>query len=159
MDINAGGIPTLFDLIQATSDHLDTLVPLFDAYRQFYEQTSDVIGARTYLSERLKNQEATVFLALDPGGVGLGFTLLYPSFSSVSMRRIWVLNDLFVTPDARKQGVGEALLNRARQHAAETDARSLMLQTAIDNIPAQSLYEKLGWVRDEDFYVYTLRVE
>ena len=89
---------------------------------------------------------------------GLGFTQLYPAFSSVRMRRSWVLNDLFVAPDARGKGVARALMDRARQFAADNGIASLSLATAIDNHPAQALYESLGWVRDEKFYHYDLVV-
>lgn len=144
-----------FDVVRATFDHLELLVPLFDGYRQFYQKPSDLEGARQFLHDRLANNESVIFLALR-NDTGLGFTQLYPSFSSVSMKRLWVLNDLFVSSQVRKQGVAQALMERARQHAVETGAKGLMLQTAVDNFPAQRLYESLGWVRDNDFYVYDL---
>jgi GNAT superfamily N-acetyltransferase len=144
-------------ITRAALDHLDILTPLFDGYRQFYQQPSDLAGARQFLSERLSKNESVIFLALD-GDTGLGFTQLYPSFSSVSMKRLWILNDLFVAPEARKRGVGEALMERARQFAIETGAKGLMLETAIDNYTAQRLYERMGWQRENDSYVYNLRV-
>lgn len=143
-------------VIRADLNHLDVLAPLFDGYRQFYKQPSDVDGARHFLSERLTKNESVIFLALE-GSVGLGFTQLYPSFSSVSMKRQWILNDLFVAPEARKMGVGEALLERARQFAVETQAKGLTLMTAVDNYPAQRLYERMGWQRENNFYTYTIR--
>jgi GNAT superfamily N-acetyltransferase len=143
--------------IRATLDHLAILAPLFDAYRQFYKQPSDLAGARQFLSERLANDESVIFLALGEDA-GLGFTQLYPSFSSTSMKRLWILNDLFVVPEARREGIGEALLERARQFAIETGAKGLMLETATDNLTAQRLYERLGWQRETEFYVYHLRV-
>ena len=146
---------------QATVADVEAIAPLFDAYRQFYHKDSDLDGARAYLRERLAAGESVIFLALlDDGahGTPAGFTQLYPLFSSTAMRRLWLLNDLFVAPDARRDGVGRALLVRAQAHALETHATGLMLQTAVDNFPAQRLYESLGWQRDNDFYVYDLRV-
>ncbi len=142
---------------RATLDHLDLLVPLFDSYRQFYRQPSDPEGARQFLYERLDNDESIVFLALQEQQ-GVGFIQLYPSFSSVSMRRLWVLNDLFVAPAARGLSVGVGLLERARTWAQETGAKGLVLETETTNTMAQRLYEKLGWQRDQSSYHYFLNV-
>ncbi len=147
-----------FTIIQASTAHLDTLVPLFDSYRIFYKQPSDEAAARDYLQARLGNDEAVVYLALDGERRGLGFTLLYPTFSSIGLRRVWILNDLYVRPDARRSGVARALLARARQLGTDTAARALMLSTAVDNIPAQTLYEAQGWQRETHFFTYWLRL-
>lgn len=143
---------------QATTADIEALIPLFEWYRQFYKRASDLDGARAFLTERLERGESVIFLALLDDGTPAGFTQLYPIFSSTAMQRRWLLNDLFVAPEARKAGVGRALLTRAQTHAQESHARGLMLQTAVDNIPAQRLYESLGWERDNDFYVYNLSV-
>lgn len=131
-------------------------MPLFDAYRQFYKRVSDPEAACAYLTERLEHGECVVFLALD-GENAVGFTLLYPGFSSVAMGKLWLLNDLFVTPDARQSGVTEALMTRATEAARQEGAIGLFLRTALDNVPAQALYEKLGWGRDLGFYRYDIR--
>jgi GNAT superfamily N-acetyltransferase len=149
---------TSVQVTRATVDDIETVAPLFDAYRQFYEQPSDLDGARAFLVERLGRGESVIFLALLDDGTPAGFTQLYPIFSSTSMQRAWLLNDLFVAPAARRAGVGRALLERAHAFARETNSKELMLQTAVDNFPAQRLYESLGWQRDNDFYVYTLAV-
>ena len=142
-------------LVRATLDHLDLLVPLYDGYRAFYKAASDNDAARQFLQERIANAESVIFLALE-GDNGLGFTQLYPLFSSVSMRRLWLLNDLFVAPSGRGKGVGGALLEQARAFALEQGAKGLFLQTAADNVTAQRLYAAHGWKRDEQFYVYEL---
>ena len=84
----------------------------------------------------------------------IGFVQLYPLFASVALQSLWLLNDIFVDPSARKQGTGEALMKEAEDFAQETKSRGLFLRTATDNIPAQRLYERCGWVRDEKFYRY-----
>ena len=142
-------------IVRAGEEHLDDLARLFDAYRQFYEQPPDLPGAWTFLNERLANDDSVIFLALRDG-VGVGFTQLYPSFTSVRMGPLWILYDLFVTPGARRQGIGRALLEHARRFGLESGAVRLELSTAIDNEPAQALYESLGWVRDTEFYSYEL---
>ena len=142
-------------IIRADLEHLQILAPLFDAYRVFYEQASDLAGAQEYLQQRLSNLDSVIFLALD-GRRGLGFCQLYPSFTSVRMRRIWILYDLFVIRDARRQGIGRALMERVRKFGQASGAQRLELATARDNWPAQALYESLGYVRDEEFYFYEL---
>ncbi len=148
-------------IIKAAVNHLDLAAPLFDAYRVFYKQPSDLSGAKEYLYHRITREEALVFLAVtekDKQMIGLGFVQLYPSFSSITMKREWILYDLFVSPAARKQGIGRALMDKARQLAIETGAQTLILSTAKDNYPAQHLYESLGYERDEEFYVYELEI-
>ncbi len=143
---------TQVTIVPASLEHIEIVALLFDAYRQFYNQPLNLKEARAFLIERLTGHESVVFLALN-GGIGVGFTQLYPSFSSISMRRLWILNDLFVAPTARKQGVGEALLARARQFAVETNAQGLILETGADN-PARKLYERLGWKRDATLHYF-----
>jgi len=136
---------------------VDDLAPLFDLYRQFYGQASDLAPARAFLSERLRRDESVIFIA-SADDVALGFTQLYPSFSSVSVRRLWILNDLFVSPAARRGGVGRRLLERAREWAVETGAKGLTLTTALTNSAARSLYESCGWRLDDEFAHYQLLV-
>jgi GNAT superfamily N-acetyltransferase len=138
--------------IRAELDDLDTLVPLFDGYRRFYGQKPDPDGARAFLVERFKRDESVIFLPFV--GTAAGFTQLYPSFSSVSMKRLWVLNDLFVDPNVRRAGVGRALLAIAERWATETQAKGLVLSTAVTNVAAQRLYESCGWIRDDEYFHY-----
>ena len=146
------------DLRRATLADLPLLVPLFDAYRQFYGQTSDPPRAERFLRERLATNESVIFLA-EHGARAVGFVQLYPSFWSVAACRSWILNDLFVSPGDRGTGAGKALMSRARDHARETGAGGLSLATQRTNVTAQGLYESLGWKRDEEFYHYELSLE
>ncbi len=134
---------------------LDILAPLFDAYRRFYRKPGDLEGARHFLQSRLERDESVVFLALD-GATAAGFTQLYPSFSSVSMAPIFILNDLFVAPEARRRGAGALLLDAAADHGRRCGAVRLALSTEVDNRTAQALYEKHGWSRDTAFFSYQL---
>jgi GNAT superfamily N-acetyltransferase len=131
------------------------IAPLFDAYRQFYRQPSDMEGARRFLFDRLNNEQAVILLAFDESGV-VGFTQLYPSFSSAAMARIFILNDLFVAPEARGRGAGSALLRAAADYGKSAGAIRLMLSTELTNTTAQSVYERNGWERDTVFCVYRL---
>src|SRR5689334_1008174 len=139
--------------VRAELDDLEALVPLFDGYRSFYRQGSDPAGARAFLAERLKRDESVIFIAM-VDGAAVGFTQLYPLFSSVSMKRLWLLNDLFVAPTGRRTGAGRALLDRAERWARETGSKGLTLSTEITNATAQRLYESAGWTKDDEFVHY-----
>jgi GNAT superfamily N-acetyltransferase len=147
-----------FEVRPASIRDLDALVPLFDSYRQFYRQASDPARARAFLAERFAHLESVILLACDERGAGLGFVQLYPLFSSVGTLRIYLLNDLYVAPAARRIGVASALLKAAAEHARALGAGRLWLQTALDNAPAQALYESLGWQRDGEFCDYGLKL-
>ncbi len=137
-------------IIRATANDVESVLPLFNAYRKFYEQPGDLELAREFIYDRLANNESTIFLALindEPKG----FTQLYPSFCSVEMIKILVLYDLFVDQSVRKTGVGYALLDQARQEANEIGASRIDLQTAQDNFTAQGLYKKFGYQHSDEF--------
>jgi len=136
--------------------HIAEIAPLFDAYRRFYGQVEDP-RAQSFLEERVAHEESVVLIARRQGAA-IGFCQLYPCFASVSLTRMFVLYDLFVAPQARRCGAAAALLRAAVDYAAEVGAGQLMLQTGVTNLPAQRLYEREGWVRDNDFYVYEYHV-
>jgi len=140
---------------RATIADLDRLVQLFDAYRQFYRRPSDPEGARRFLAERMEREESVILLAVE-NATAIGFTQLFPSFSSGAMAPIFILNDLFVSQDARRCGVGSALLEAAAQFGRAEGALRLTLATEVTNTTARAVYEGLGWKRDEVFCVYHL---
>jgi len=146
-----------FEIVQGTPADVGEVAPLLDAYRQFYGKPPDVEAARRFLFARLSKGESVLFLARSAEQV-LGFVNLYPVFSSVNLTQQWILNDLFVAEGARKLGVGRALTERARQLAESTQANGLTLETGIENLAAQKLYESTGWKRDHEFFRYFLPV-
>src|SRR5450755_132519 len=128
-------------IVHAALPDLQDLVPLFDAYRVFYRQPSDPMKAREFMGERITRGESIIFLARDETSRdALGFAQLYPAFSSVTARRLWILNDLYVAEAARRRGVARGLMETARTHAVNTAAVRLVLQTAHANNAAQALY-------------------
>lgn len=143
---------------RADISHIDELANLFDQYRQFYEQEANVAGCEAYLRARLANDESIIFIAHTDEGEAVGFTQLYSSFCSVAMQPICYLYDLFVAPAARRKGVGRALMNTATEFAQASGSSRLSLQTAVDNVPGQALYESLGYKRDTHFYAYDLEL-
>jgi GNAT superfamily N-acetyltransferase len=143
---------------RASRADIRALVPLFDAYRQFYGQAPDPALAFKFLDARLSADESVIFLA-EEGGAAVGFAQLYPSFSSLSARRTFILNDLFVADEARRGGVGRTLIDAAVTFAKAAGAARMSLSTATGNHTAQSVYEAAGWTRDEAFLVYNLNLE
>jgi ribosomal protein S18 acetylase RimI-like enzyme len=140
---------------QAVLSDLESVATLLDAYRQFYGRVSDVTAARAFLLERFNHGESVIFVAF-LGSDPVGFTQLYPSFSSVSLARIFILNDLFVSPHTRKQGVAKKLMHAAAEFAKSLGAVRLSLSTSVSNQTAQALYESMGWEKDDQFYHYHL---
>ena len=100
----------------ATIDDLDAVADLFDRYRVFYNQPSALDTSRSFIEKRLQNRDSNIFVAIDSLQI-VGFTQLYPSFSSVSAKQIWILNDLYVAETARKQGIAKSLMNAAERFA------------------------------------------
>lgn len=145
------------EVFQASSEHLEEVSKLFNQYRVFYKASSDYEAAKQFLEERFETRDSTIFVASIDGCI-VGFTQLYPSFSSVSMKRVWILNDLFVDEDYRGNGVAKSLMSAAENFARETGAIRIVLATQISNVVAQSLYESRGYVKDEEFYHYALRL-
>jgi GNAT superfamily N-acetyltransferase len=132
------------EVIQARFEHLEEVSKLFDQYRVFYNQPSDLEAARAFMQERFQKEDSTVFVARDDEQM-VGYIQLFPSFSSVSMKRVWILNDLLVQESHRKKGVAKLLMSAAENFARETGAVRIILSTQVSNVAAQSLYESLGY--------------
>lgn len=145
------------EVFQARLEHLEAVSQLFDQYRVFHNSPSDIETARKFLQDRFHKSDSIIFVASNNGRV-VGFTQLYPSFSSVSMKRIWILNDLFVEQACRKQGVAKLLLSMVKDFARQTGAIQISLATQTSNVAAQSLYESLGYCKDEKFHHYSLNL-
>ena len=137
---------------------VDVVSRLFDAYRQFYDQAPNLSLARNFIEERIRNHESLILLAITSEHVPVGFCQLYPSFCSVEAKPIYSLYDLFVVPEARRYGAGRLLLLAAESLARQNGKARMDLTTAKSNKPAQSVYESLGWVRDEIFYAYSRHI-
>jgi GNAT superfamily N-acetyltransferase len=139
-------------IIEANSNQVKDLAILFDAYRVFYKQESNIEAAKSFLLNRLKQKDSIIYLAyIDDKAVG--FTQLYPLFSSVSMKPMYILNDLYVDSNYRGKGIGEALINKAKSFSKEKQIKGLAIQTAFNN-PAQHLYLRLGFVKDTDLQFF-----
>jgi ribosomal protein S18 acetylase RimI-like enzyme len=139
-------------------DEWQLVINLFDQYRMFYKKQSDIDLAERYIRERLDNNESVIYVAMD-GEKVIGFTQLYPKYSSGRAEKNWILNDLFVDAHYRKQGIGAKLIKQAADFAKTNGSRFIQLETAVDNYTAQSLYEGIGFIKqspDEEFYLYKL---
>ncbi|WP_246187857.1 GNAT family N-acetyltransferase [Paenibacillus tengchongensis] len=142
---------------EISTEAVELAAPLFDAYRRYYQQEADLQGAERFLRQRLEAEESVLFAAVTgegPDKRAVGLAHLYPSFSSVTLQKLWILNDLFVAAELRGQGIGSLLLRRVEEFARETGSKGLTLTTMTDNHSAQRLYEAHGYIRDEEFWTY-----
>ncbi len=145
----------MINIAQASIKHLDQLAILYDKYRVFYQNTSDVDGAKDFLRERMEANESVIFVSLDEGNVMTGFTQLYPLFSSTRMKKLWLLNDLFVDNNYRGKGISLALIDKAKDLCKQTGACGLTLETAKSNEIGNNLYPRTGFVLDQDHNFYS----
>jgi ribosomal protein S18 acetylase RimI-like enzyme len=139
-----------------TMNELDDIADLFNQYRVFYGKDSEYEDCKEFIRQRIKNEESIIYIAHDQEDTPMGFVQLYPIFTSVGLKRQWLLNDLFVAEQHRRNGVAESLMERARLLAKQTESAGILLETAHDNIQAQQLYEKLGFQKDTDHFFYFL---
>ena len=146
-------------IIKANDKNLNAAAKLFDLYRQFYEERPDLTLARNFLQKRIQEKSSVIYLAVDSDKRAIGFMQLYPLFCSVAATPIWVLYDLYVEPFSRRQGVGKLLMNQARKLAKSNGASRIDLETAVDNINAQALYESLGYEKEVEFFKYSLLLD
>ncbi len=144
-------------IVAARPANVKLIAPLFAGYLKFYKKRATPAAVRKFLAARLRRHESVIYLAF-AGKEAVGFVQLYPTWSSLSLQRLWILNDLFVLPVARRTGVAKALMNRARRLAEVTGAEGLILETAVSNLKAQRLYENHAWKRDTKFYRYCLNI-
>jgi ribosomal protein S18 acetylase RimI-like enzyme len=147
-------------IVQATLEHLDLLTPLFVKYREFYGELPFPDSSRAFLEKRLRREESVIYLALhdDDEKKLLGFCQLYPSFSSLSLKRVWILNDIYVAEDARRQLVADHLIQKAKKMAKESQAVRMRVSTSSNNAVAQKVYESIGFKEDTQFKNYVLPI-
>lgn len=138
---------------KASLSDLDALAPLFDAYRVFYGKYSDIASSTAFIKARLELNESIIYVAFW-GTKAVGFTQLYPLFSSTRLQRLWLLNDLFVTSEYRQKGLASLLIEKAQLLSQETEASGLLLETEKSNLPANQLYPQLGFERDDQHHYY-----
>ena len=151
-----------YKIIQATQDHVDGIASLFDAYRGFYSQPSNLQSSLEFLSARISYGDTIVYTAVEQPESDpryLGFTILYPTFHSVMATSMWVLNDIYVAETARRRGIAKALIEVGRELALDTCAGRLSLETGLDNSSSHQLYEGLGFKREDSMCTYVLDIE
>ena len=139
------------EIIEASIKDIEQVAVLFNEYRMFYKQKSDIESAKIFLEERITKGESVIFIAIENGEY-VAFTQLYSSFSSVGLSKIWILNDLYVLENYRKKGIAEQLIKHVFNYSKTTERKKVTLSTAYDNFIAQKLYEKIGFSKDNSFY-------
>jgi ribosomal protein S18 acetylase RimI-like enzyme len=144
---------------QATLNDLSKLAPVFNDYRVHFNKSGDVVATNSFLQQLLIKSQAIVFIAIDEETTEImGFTLLYPMFSSLKLQSTWTLNDMYVVEKYRKYGVASQLLVHVKAFGIETKVAWIMLKTGIENIKAQALYEKFGFHKDQEHLYYYLPI-
>jgi ribosomal protein S18 acetylase RimI-like enzyme len=147
------------EVIRATLSDLSLLLPLFERYRQFYEQLSDWGSCEQYLRARMEREEVAIFLAVEVqnnGVVALGFSIMYVSFSTIGLKKFWSLHDLYVEEEYRKQGIAKMLINKCKELAAENNPIGVVIESRISNQSAQHLFDSVGFVKEGEHYFYFL---
>ena len=147
-----------YKIIRATKENLNQVGKLFDLYRQFYKYKSSVRESTNYISERINNNESIIFFAITENNNSAGFVQLYETFGSLHLGKIIILYDLYVKEEFRKHGIGKKLMEKSEEYAKSIGAKGIELSTAKDNLSAQSLYEKIGYIRDNEFYSYSYQI-
>ena len=148
-----------YKIIKAAKENINQVGKLFDLYRQFYKYKSNLHESTNYISERISNNESIIFLALTENNNSAGFVQLYETFGSLHLGKIIILYDLYVKEGFRKHGIGKKLMEKSEKYAKSIGAKSIDLSTAIDNYIGQSLYESLGYLKDDDFYTYDFEIK
>ncbi len=142
-------------VIHADSSHIDQVVELFDAYRVWYRMPSDKVMAKSFLLERMETKESVIYVCENKEQQLIGFTQLYPIFSSTRMKRMWLLNDLFVHPDFRGEGVSRMLIQKAKELAKSNNACGILLETEKSNDIGNKLYPSEGFeLEKNNFYFW-----
>ena len=148
-----------FKIINAEEKHIEEIGILFDFYRQFYKYESNLIESTNYIKDRVNNNESTIFIAISDANEAIGFVQLYETYGSLDLGKIVILYDLYVKEDHRKNNIGRKLMIKSHEYAKKINAKRIQLSTAIDNYIGQSLYESLGYVKDDDFYTYDFEIK
>jgi GNAT superfamily N-acetyltransferase len=143
----------MIQIQRAQNTHLNELAQLFDAYRVFYKKESNLDDAKCFLSDRMDKKESIIFVALLKNEV-VGFTQLYPLFSSTNMTPLWLLNDLYVAKQHRGNQISKGLIKAAQEHCKITKANGISLETENNNVPGNALYHKMGFARDQEHNYY-----
>ena len=148
-----------FKIIEAESIHIEQVGKLFDLYRQFYKYESNLISSTNYIKDRINNKESKIFIAINNDNEVIGFVQLYETFGSLDLGKIIILYDLYVIEDYRKNNIGRKLMIKSHEYAKKNNAKRIQLSTAIDNYIGQSLYESLGYIKEDDFYTYDFEIK
>ena len=148
-----------FKIINTEEKHIEEIGILFDLYRQFYKYESNLIESTNYIKDRFNNNESTIFIAISDANEAIGFVQLYETFGSLDLGKIVILYDLYVKEDHRKNNIGRKLMIKSHEYAKKINAKRIQLSTATDNYIGQSLYESLGYVKDDNFYTYDFEIK
>ena len=149
----------VMEVIRATILDIPLLLPLFDRYRQFYEMSSDLKACEEFLMERFRKEEGVVFIVVEEQNgetVGLGFSMMCITFSTIGLKKFWSLHDLYVEEEYRKQGIAKLLINKCKELAIEYNPLGIVIESRISNQSAQHLFDSVSFVKEGEHYFYYL---
>ncbi len=141
------------EIFEATPFDITQLSKLFNEYRMFYKQPSGIDVAKEFLEERMKLKQSIIYIAYD-NDIAVGFVQLYPIFSSVQLKRLWLLNDLYVREEYRKNGVASLLIEKCKDLIKSDESAGILLETSSDNESANKLYVKEGFIKTSNHFYY-----
>jgi ribosomal protein S18 acetylase RimI-like enzyme len=144
---------------KATSNDVEHLSELFNAYRMFYQKASAIQSAKTFLEDRISNKDSEIFVAQNTTNKLVGFVQLYPLFSSTRMKKFWLLNDLFVHPEFRGNSISIGLIQKAKDLVLESKACGMYLETEKSNLIGNALYPKTGFELNKSVNFYEWNVQ
>lgn len=132
---------------KATISEIDELAQIFHEYRKTsvsHKGTSSIEDSKKWLCDRVNKGEAVIFIAIEESSI-IGFGTLYHGFSSISLKRYWIFNDLYVLPKCRGNGCAKHLISEIQKFAVTSGSKGIELETAHSNKLAQALYESFGY--------------
>ena len=151
--------PEGIEIREARADEIDDLLPLMRAYCDFYESDPPDEGLTEMAASLIEDPaQGALLIARNGDGAAVGFAAMAWKWSSLNGARIGFLDDLFVAPEARGEGIADALIAECAERCRERGMPVMEWLTAHDNHRAQSVYDRVGGT-SEPFLEYTLRIE
>lgn len=144
---------TKLHIRQATIEDLPKLVPIFDSYREYFKHPKDPSKVESFLYEKFEHLESVIFVAEQEREV-IGFAQLYPIFSSLSLQRVWLLNDFYISEKYRNRGIGKQLFAKVKEFTLLTKSKGIELSVEHSNKEAWHFWERQGFRIDNEFRYY-----
>lgn len=144
---------------QLSEKYIDQLIDVVEEYRKFCGFSASYEQTKKFFQYLFTNEKSVTFIAISDNDEVMGFVNLYPSYSTLALSKIWILNDLAVSSRFRRMGLAQKLIKRVITFAEETGAVRVELKTQITNRGAQKFYSEIGFKVDKDNIYYQVPVQ